>query len=246
VKGKNLPLGFSDTEHYVHMSIPFEENDILFFYSDGISEARNQKGDFFGERRIVSVIEQNHEKSSQDIISAMKDAVIDFSGGNSLADDFTCVSVKMTALSGTRIFRYHGVFPNTIDALQNIRDFIWNSLEASPLAVLPQMEKEKIILAGHEAASNVIEHGIVRGIESSFYLELEISESCFLLRYVYAGKSFPMWIEAPEPNVESLQERGYGIFIIEQVMDSITYANDFRGGMMITLVKRFAKKKDVL
>jgi anti-sigma regulatory factor (Ser/Thr protein kinase) len=70
---------------------------------------------------------------------------------------------------------------------------------------------------------------------------MKITGSCFLLRYIYTGKPFPVWVETPEPKVESFQERGYGIFIMEQVMDSITYANDFRGGMMMTLVKRFDK-----
>ena len=40
--GTNLPLGVIEGEIYDQITVPFEPGDILLFYSDGVTEARNQ------------------------------------------------------------------------------------------------------------------------------------------------------------------------------------------------------------
>jgi sigma-B regulation protein RsbU (phosphoserine phosphatase) len=238
VKGRNLPLGFSETEDYVQHSISFGENDILFFYSDGISEARNQKGEFFGEQRLISVIELNHEKTAQSIVRLVKEAVIDFCEGNySLADDFTCVAVKLKGLPGEMV-RRTAVFPGDFSALSSVRSFISGCLEKNPF--LPEEEKLKIISSGNEAAANVIRHGLDSAEEekTGFYLEMGTNRDWLYLCYRYAGKPFNL-PQTREPRIEDLKDHGYGVFIMEEFMDSVTYANDFRGGMMLNLVKHF-------
>jgi sigma-B regulation protein RsbU (phosphoserine phosphatase) len=240
VKGRNLPLGFSEEEVYTQSSLPFEESDILFFYSDGISEARNQAGEFYGEHRIVAVIEENYAKSAQEIINAVKGSVLHFSEGNFLADDFTCVCVKMNALPCAAACR-HGIFPGDMKVLSNVREFITECLAEDAFAAISREEKEGIIIAGNEAASNVIDHGLDPNGESSFYMEIGVVSDWLFLRFIYAGKPFP-WTAQRSPQVESLQERGYGIFIMEQLMDSVNYATDSRGGIMMTMMKKFEKK----
>ncbi|MDR2588276.1 MAG: SpoIIE family protein phosphatase [Spirochaetales bacterium] len=240
VKGRNLPLGFSEDELYVQLVLPFEENDIFFFYSDGISEARNQAGEFFGEKKIVAIIEENNAKSSAEIIGAVKNAVIDFCEGNSLADDFTCVCMKMQASASDEMLRWHGIFSGQISVLPNVRSFIRECLSGGEFDDLSPEAKEAIVLAGNEAASNVIGHGLAPEDESGFYMEIGKTKSWLFLRFIYAGKPFA-WTQERKPRVESLQERGYGMFIMEQLMDSVIYANDFRGGIMMTLIKKFEK-----
>ena len=47
LQGKNMPLGFSEKEIYKQFSIPLESDDLFFFYSDGVTENRNEKGEDF-------------------------------------------------------------------------------------------------------------------------------------------------------------------------------------------------------
>ena len=41
VHGNNLPLGIRAGEVYEQISVAFEPGDVLLFYSDGVTEARN-------------------------------------------------------------------------------------------------------------------------------------------------------------------------------------------------------------
>jgi sigma-B regulation protein RsbU (phosphoserine phosphatase) len=243
IKGRNPPLGFREDEQYTQQSIPLSENDILFFYSDGITEARNAKGEFFGERRLVSVIEQGHGESARGIIQAVKSAIAGFCGEASLADDLTCVAVKLAGLPG-EITHAHGIFAQDISSLPKIRSFLEERLAESSDTEIPVDMRLKILLAGTEAASNIIKHGIIdRQDSSGFYLEWGKAPDWIFLRFIYAGKSFVFSGPQPAPDIEKLQEHGYGIFIIEKFMDSVTYANDNQGGMMMTMVKRLDRKE---
>jgi sigma-B regulation protein RsbU (phosphoserine phosphatase) len=239
VKGRSLPFGFSETEVYTQQSIPFYKDDIWFFYSDGISEARNQKGDFFGENRLISVIEEHHEKTAQSIIRLVKEAVIDFCEGNSLADDFTCLAVKVTDLPEGQTACRCRIFPGDISTLPDVRSFIEECLPVNE--VLTEEVKAKIIFAANEATSNIIKHGLSGDTseeKGGFYLEVGTTPDWLYLFFRYAGKPFNR-AGTVKPKIENLKEHGYGLFIMEEFMDSVAYANDFRGGMSLCLAKRF-------
>ncbi|TFG81812.1 MAG: PAS domain S-box protein, partial [Spirochaetales bacterium] len=45
LKGSNAPMGFLPAQEYVEYAVPVDEGDILFLYSDGITEATNSNGE---------------------------------------------------------------------------------------------------------------------------------------------------------------------------------------------------------
>ncbi|MDR1625468.1 MAG: SpoIIE family protein phosphatase [Spirochaetia bacterium] len=241
LKGRGTPLGFLEDEAYHEQSAAFREGDIFFFYSDGISEARNQRGDFFGEQRLVAVIEQNHEKPARDLNRAVKDAVIGFCEGNPLADDFTCVAVKLRGLPAGRGLRQGRIFPGDVSCLADARCFVEECFAGGHAAGLSAEERAKTILAVNEAVSNIIAHGLSRedGEEpSGFNLEVATGPGWLSVCFLYGGRPFVL----PKPGplrIEDMKEHGYGIFIMEEFMDSIIYADDMRGGRMIAMAKRF-------
>ena len=55
VHGDNLPLGMREGEIFNQISVPFESGDLLLFYSDGVTEARNLAGELFGEDRLLQL-----------------------------------------------------------------------------------------------------------------------------------------------------------------------------------------------
>jgi sigma-B regulation protein RsbU (phosphoserine phosphatase) len=241
LKGRSSPLGFMENEIYNERYSAFREGDIFFLYSDGISDARNQKGEFFGELRLVTVIEQNYGKSAQAIIRAVKDAVIEFCEGNPLADDLTCVAVKLRNLPVGQGIRKEKIFAGKMTSLSALRRFIRECLDKNCAAGLSSAEKAKIIFAGNEAASNIITHGVSRDDArepAGFSLEVEMHPGWFAFRFLYGGKPF-IPPEPATPRIEDMNEHGYGIFIMDEFMDSIIYGDDARGGRMITMAKCF-------
>jgi serine phosphatase RsbU (regulator of sigma subunit) len=67
--------------------------DMLVLATDGFFES-NPKGDQFGVRKIHEIIRLEREKPPRELISALYQAVIEFSEGTQQQDDLTAVVVK--------------------------------------------------------------------------------------------------------------------------------------------------------
>ena len=61
-------------------ALDLKKDDLFVFYSDGISEARNDAGVEFGSRRLCQVISENATAAARDIVDEVFDAVIDVPG----------------------------------------------------------------------------------------------------------------------------------------------------------------------
>jgi serine phosphatase RsbU (regulator of sigma subunit) len=68
--------------------------DMLVLATDGFFEWANPKGDQFGVRRVREIIRLAREKPPRELISALYQAVIEFSEGTHQQDDLTAVVVK--------------------------------------------------------------------------------------------------------------------------------------------------------
>jgi len=76
-------------------SINFLPNDVLVIFSDGITEAANEKFDMYEEARLEKVVIANMDKSAREIALAIMQDVNDFSTSESLyQDDKTIVVIK--------------------------------------------------------------------------------------------------------------------------------------------------------
>jgi sigma-B regulation protein RsbU (phosphoserine phosphatase) len=94
-----VPLGSFGSTTYDDLQLPLAAGDVFVLCSDGISEAFDEAGQEFGAQRLLDVIEQNSEKTSKEIVSAIFGAVQLFCGDAEQSDDRTVVVVKINQLA---------------------------------------------------------------------------------------------------------------------------------------------------
>ncbi|MCW8817040.1 MAG: serine/threonine-protein phosphatase, partial [Ignavibacteriaceae bacterium] len=63
-------------------------------YSDGLTEAQNETGDFFGEVRLIELLQNIRTKSSQQLGEFILSNVDSFIGKTPAHDDLTLVVLK--------------------------------------------------------------------------------------------------------------------------------------------------------
>ena len=98
LKGENPPLGFTESEVFKEKNALIEPGDLLFFYSDGVTETKNPEGELFGVHRLRKIIRQNADAEPQQIISKLLEALNKFSFEQKFDDDLTCLAVRFGAL----------------------------------------------------------------------------------------------------------------------------------------------------
>jgi serine phosphatase RsbU (regulator of sigma subunit) len=72
----------------------FEQNDILAFYTDGLSEAMNKDGEEFGEERLANVLRNNSTLPVEELKDKVIDEILAFVGKQNLHDDLTLILIK--------------------------------------------------------------------------------------------------------------------------------------------------------
>jgi len=95
LKLSGFPIGIFDDATYDEWSVKLNKGDILVFYSDGLTEASNREGKFFGGHRLISVLEKNTTLSSSDLADRMLEEVQEFTQGGAITDDRTLVVMKV-------------------------------------------------------------------------------------------------------------------------------------------------------
>jgi sigma-B regulation protein RsbU (phosphoserine phosphatase) len=73
---------------------------MLLLYTDGLTEARDQKGEEFGEERLVRIARETLGNSAEEIQEAVHEAVLDFSEGNPQYDDMTLLVLQYRGSKG--------------------------------------------------------------------------------------------------------------------------------------------------
>jgi sigma-B regulation protein RsbU (phosphoserine phosphatase) len=87
-------LGVSLGATYQERPLFLNENDIILFYTDGVSEVFNSNGEEYGLDRLVAVLKTNRQKSSSEILSDIYREVTDFASTEHVFDDFTAIVLK--------------------------------------------------------------------------------------------------------------------------------------------------------
>jgi sigma-B regulation protein RsbU (phosphoserine phosphatase) len=85
-----LPLGLVEETKYLECVQQLQTGDQIVLYTDGISEARNPRDDLFGLERLDGVLE-NCALQAQGLLSAVLEAVEEFTGGRPADDDQTLI-----------------------------------------------------------------------------------------------------------------------------------------------------------
>jgi len=74
--------------------IKLKKEDMLIIYTDGVTEAMNEKREQYGEERLLRLIRKNADKSPQEFIDSLNEDISRFTGDEPQNDDITVVSIK--------------------------------------------------------------------------------------------------------------------------------------------------------
>jgi len=89
-----FPVGIMIDAVYEEQELYLKKNDRLFVFSDGIPEAENLQGEFFGEVRLCRLIEEGKDLNIKDLLSSIYQQVVDWSKDEKLGDDITIIGFQ--------------------------------------------------------------------------------------------------------------------------------------------------------
>jgi sigma-B regulation protein RsbU (phosphoserine phosphatase) len=95
IEATGLPLGLFDDADYDEFRFKMKPGDMFVFFSDGILDARNRRGELFGRRRVEKIIAEGAGGSADSIVDSLFKAAAEHSAGVETFDDQTVVAIKV-------------------------------------------------------------------------------------------------------------------------------------------------------
>ncbi len=89
-----LMLGAFELSEYKSNIIMLKPGDIIFFYTDGVTEAFNTKQEEFMEQRLCALLENQANLDCKEIVDRVFSGLTDFTAGAEQSDDITCMTLK--------------------------------------------------------------------------------------------------------------------------------------------------------
>lgn len=80
--------------HCTLESISINQGDKILLYTDGFTEARNSRGEMFGNAGLISHISEHDQQNNKDFIDGLCAEIHDFSNGE-IRDDMLCMCIMV-------------------------------------------------------------------------------------------------------------------------------------------------------
>jgi sigma-B regulation protein RsbU (phosphoserine phosphatase) len=243
LRGNNLPLGVLEGETYSQVSTPVQPGDVLLFYSDGVTEARNSSGKAFGDQPLAEIVRTNGHLSPRQLIDAVRTAVTTFSQPEAVADDLTCVAVKIGGPPECpQMTRAELEISSDLAELARVRHFVYGLRSLVLDSSVSEDRFRELALAVHEAVSNIIIHAYRCQPAQRIRLEADVCTAQVAVRIYDWGEAFDPTLITP-PSFDGSRESGFGVYIIAHSVDEVHHSRDAQGGNCIRLLKRLSERR---
>ena len=232
----NLPLGIMPDMVFQEQQMIFFQDDALYLYTDGISEAENPRQELFGTDRMMEVL--GKRCTAEEEMEAMKAAIAAFVEDAPQSDDITMLFIHyLEDNTQYNDMARHLILHNDIQQIPQLAEFVETIAEEKKL---DQAMAMSLNLALEEAVTNVILYAYPDGIDGLVDIEAFIREDCLEFILSDSGKPFdPTAAPAADITlgVEDRSIGGLGIYLVRNIMDTVSYRYE-NGKNILTMIKK--------
>jgi len=207
--------GFENTIYHQH-EITLSNNDELFLYTDGVTEASNYNNELFSEQRLYNIVNNLGYYKNSDFCKIIKEEIDLFTNGIEQTDDTTILSLKFKKLLQKEL----NIQPK-VEFLEKIIGFLNDELNTNDI---PAKIKNNICLAVEEVFVNIVNYSKASD-DTIVSITLKIKDD---IEIVIEDNGLPFNpIDNPDPeilkNIDAKLVGNLGIYIVKSIMDSIVY-----------------------
>jgi sigma-B regulation protein RsbU (phosphoserine phosphatase) len=98
VEATGLPIGVFSNQEYSARQLRMAPGDLLFLYTDGLSEAHNRAGDEYGLERLSRLAGNSQSLMPQMLINACLEDLMAFQGEAPKTDDLTMMAIRWNGM----------------------------------------------------------------------------------------------------------------------------------------------------
>jgi sigma-B regulation protein RsbU (phosphoserine phosphatase) len=220
-------IGAVEDLEYAEDRLALEPDDLLLLYTDGVTEAMNDRSELFSESRLLEVLRSVDADTAELQVQSTVDEVKNFEGAAERADDITVLAL-----------RYRGsvqsddVVSHTI-AMNGDPEQIAPSIEQFDHFArrhhLPDAVSRKVKIALDDVLQNIVSYGYPEGMDRDIEISLALTDRQLTLIVADNGVPFNPLEQAPPRTDQPLEQRelgGLGLHIVRNLADDLAYRRE--------------------
>jgi len=232
----NLMLAMMEGMRYREQQLQLEPGDILYLYTDGVTEATAPGEKMFGNDRLLELLSQDFgtgDVACRKICESVRKSIDEFAQGEPQFDDITQVCLYYAGKRRADWTR-EKEFDAKVEALYEALSFVENQLDEAGCG---KKEKKQISMAVEEIFVNIASYAYPPEItDGKVWVKTEVSQQSITITISDAGAPYDP-LQKPDPDlsidVEDRQHGGFGIFMVKNAMDEVTYTRQDNQNVMI-------------
>ncbi len=201
-----------------------DTEDLLFIYTDGVTEEMDANSQLFSEGRMVDVLRSQATNSAESAVRDIVSAVKSFKGETEQSDDITVLALQFLAnpaIDSTAVLQMSA--KNELSEIAIINATFGEFAKEHNLSV---KIRRRMGLAFDDLLNNVISYAFRDEDEHEVEIRAELAGNRLTVTISDDGIPFnPLGIVAPDTSL-SLEEReigGLGIHLVRNMVDDISY-----------------------
>lgn len=226
LEAQDIPIGVIDPYAYSTQTIKLSPGDVFIAASDGFPESRNPAGEMYGYERMKTLLSSKRGECAKTVAEALLADVNAFCGSQLQEDDRTIVIIQFQGNSMKNLF---GTETLTVPA--NFKDIRVACEQLRALMIQNNASPEDVNLcelALQELLTNLVEHAYEDNPSGQITVTFTYQPDQIHITTKDSGNPATVDLNVvamPEPG--ELAEGGYGLAIIQSVMDKVehTYEN---------------------
>ena len=215
----NIPLGYDGKYRFEEQGTMLGKNETLVLYTDGITEARNEKREMLGVQRWRKMAAETIPLAGSDSISAIRKACVRYIGRAEQTDDMTIMTIRLT--NDVQPLTLH--LENRLDQLPVFRNALHNY---GLCAGVDKRTLKRLEVALEEAVVNIINYSQATAIELKVECQKSNAERQFCIKISDNGTIFDPTAQKEVDTAKNAEERqigGLGIALLRQMADELHY-----------------------
>ena len=213
-----------------------KNGESITLYTDGVTEARNDQGGFFGEERLLNCFNKKDYTCLVELHHSIKDDVADFVNGADQSDDLTLISMKF---QGDKYIYEEKYFDGKLDNVASMLEFLEAFCDTNQIK---REFKNSLLVVGDELASNIVRYGYEdKGGPVFIRLLFNSDKNEFVMTLIDKASAFnPLEVnnDMIGSDVENQKIGGLGILIVKKIMTECAY-DRINGKNILVLKKKF-------
>ncbi|BBC25664.1 SpoIIE family protein phosphatase [Pseudanabaena sp. ABRG5-3] len=222
------PLGLYEDSEFTQHEFMLLPNDLILFYTDGITEALNSEGELFSDTRLLEMITSYPPTNPTKAVRTIQHFCQQFVGNAPQSDDITLLAMQYLPSNPfaevANVMEWNLTLNSEITELEELKQKLGQILHE---AALPVELIENAQLIAEEIVVNIIQYGYDNRRDGAIDLRIEITDQKLTMTFADSGKPFNPLTEISTPNLDRDDDQrslgGFGFFLVQELSDHLDY-----------------------